>query len=204
MDEPAFAVVGELSVGKNISVHAKGCTEGLAFHALSMVTVRHERPKDLAAIRSVNERAFGRPTEAGLVAALRKRGQITLSLVAVQEGRVVGHILFSPVIIESDNEIYPAVGLGPMAVLPELQRQGIGSALIKTGLKECREAGHERVVVLGHAEYYPRFGFIPARRYGVRCEYDVPDEIFMVLELRKGAFQGKAGTVKYQPEFNEV
>ena len=169
-----------------------------------MVTVRNERPKDLAAIRSVNERAFGQPAEAELVAALRKRGQITLSLVAVQEGRVVGHILFSPVIIESAKGTCPAIGLGPMAVLPELQRQGIGSALIKTGLKECREAGHERVVVLGHAEYYPRFGFIPASQYGVRCEYDVPDEVFMALELRKGAYRGKVGTAKYQPEFNEV
>jgi len=97
-------------------------------------------------------RAFGQPAEAELVGALRERGQITLSLVAVQEGRIVGHILFSPVTIESDNETYPAVGLEPMAVLPELQRQGIGSLLIKAGLEECRQVGHERVVVLGHAE----------------------------------------------------
>ena len=169
-----------------------------------MVTVRHEGPGDLAIIRSVDARAFGQPAEAELVSALRERGQVTLSLVAVQEGRIVGHILFSPVIIESAKGTCPAIGLGPMAVLPELQRQGIGSLLIKAGLEECRQVGHERVVVLGHAEYYPRFGFIPASQHGVRCEYDVPDEIFMVLELRKGAFQGKAGTVKYQPEFNEV
>ena len=169
-----------------------------------MVTVRHEGPGDPASIYSVNVRAFGQPAEAELVSALRERGQITLSLVAVREGRIVGHILFSPVTIESDNEIYPAVGLGPMAVLPELQRQGIGSLLIKAGLEECRQVGHERVVVLGHAEYYPRFGFIPASQYGVQCEYDVPDEVFMALELREEAFQGKAGTAKYQPEFNEV
>ena len=169
-----------------------------------MVTVRHEGPGDRAVIRSVNARALGQPAKAELVSALRERGQITLSLVAVQEGSIVGHILFSPVTIESDNANHPAIGLGPTAVLPELQRQGIGSLLIKAGLEECRKVGHERVVLLGHAEYYPRFGFIPASQYGVRCEYDVPDEVFMALELRKGAYRGKVGTAKYQPEFNEL
>jgi putative acetyltransferase len=167
-----------------------------------MVVIRQEKPEDIAAIRHVNEQAFGRPAEADLVDALRTRGKVTLSLVAVQDDRVVGHILFSPVMIESEGKVFAAVGLAPMAVLPELQRQGIGSLLVKRGLELCREAGHECVVVLGHPEYYPRFGFVPASKYGIKCEYDVPDAVFMAIELREGALQGRAGTAKYQPEFN--
>ena len=127
-----------------------------------------------------------------------------LSLVAVEDGRVVGHILFSPVTIESGERTFSAVGLAPMAVLPELQHRGVGSQLVKAGLDECRKAGCERVVVLGHPEYYPRFGFVPASRYGIGCEYDVPDEVFMALELREGVLLDCHGIAKYQPEFNEV
>ncbi len=123
-----------------------------------------------------------------LFGALRKRGRITLSRVLVHEDSIVGQIVFSPVTIESDNATHPAVGLGPMGVLPELQRQNIGSVLLKTGLAECQQAGHEWVVVLGHAEYYPRFGFVPASRYAVGCEYDVPADVFTALELREGTF----------------
>ncbi len=124
-------------------------------------------------------------------------------LLAVQKDRVVGHILISS-LIESDKGTHSAVGLAPMAVLPALQRQGVGSMLVNSGLEECRQARHERTLVLGYAEDYYRFGFIPASRYGVRCEYAVPDDVFMALELREWTSQGKAGTAKYQPEFNEV
>ena len=165
---------------------------------------RHEGLQDAAAIRTVNMEAFGRPQEADLVDALRSSGKMTLSLVAVAGERVVGHILFSPVTIESEGGVVPAVGLGPMAVLPDLQRHGIGSSLIERGLGACRAAGHERVVVLGHPEYYPRFGFVPASRFGVSSEYDVPDEVFMALELRPGAFEDRAGTARYAPEFGDV
>jgi len=169
-----------------------------------MVIVREERPEDRAAVRRVNEQAFGRAAEADLVDALRAHGKAVFSLVAVEGDQVIGHILFSPATIESDGKIFPALGLAPMAVLPERQKCGIGSLLVKTSLDECRRAGHECVVVLGHPEYYPRFGFAPASQYGIRCEYDVPDEVFMALELREGALQGRAGTAKYQPEFNKV
>jgi putative acetyltransferase len=169
-----------------------------------MVIVREERLEDIVAVRQVNEQAFGRAAEADLVDALRAHGKAVLSLVAVEADRVIGHVLFSPVTIESDEGAFPAVGLAPMAVLPERQRCGIGSLLVKRGLDECRQAGHECVVVLGHPEYYPRFGFAPASRYGIRSEYDVPDEVFMALELREGALRGRAGVAKYQPEFNEV
>jgi len=166
-----------------------------------MAVIRHEKPEDIAAVRHVNEQAFGRPAEANLVDALRSRGQAMLSLVAVEDGRVVGHILFSPVTIESGERTFSAVGLAPMAVLPELQHRGVGSQLVKAGLDECRKAGCERVVVLGHPEYYPRFGFVPASSFGIRCEYDVPDEVFMAFELREGAMLNCAGIAKYQPEF---
>jgi putative acetyltransferase len=143
------------------------------------------------------------------VDALRARGQAMLSLVAVEAPEVVGHILFSPVTIEPVGEPagessagrVTALGLGPMAVLPTRQRQGIGSLLVRTGLEACRAAGHGCVVVLGHPEYYPRFGFAPASRYGVRWEHPAPDEAFMLLELRAGALGGRGGIVRYQPEF---
>ena len=166
--------------------------------------VRQERPQDIAGIRRLNEQAFGQPAEADLVDLLRARGKVILSLVAAQGDLIVGHILFSPVMIESEGNLFAAAGLAPMAVLPELQKQGIGSQLVEHGLEQCRKTGHECVVVLGHAEYYPRFGFVPASRYGLKCEYDVPDEVFMALELRKGALKGREGIARYEPEFKEV
>ena len=169
-----------------------------------MITIRHEKPDDIPHIRHVNEQAFGRPAEANLVEALRVRGKAAVSLVAVQDGQVVGHILFSPVLIGSGENEFSAAGLAPMAVLPEFQRQSIGSLLVRGGLDECRKAGYGCIVVLGHPEYYPRFGFVPASRYGLKCEYRVPDEAFMAIELRVGALQGRYGTVRYQPEFDNV
>ena len=166
--------------------------------------IRPEKPEDIPAIRIVNERAFGGATEADLVDALRRNGKATISLVAEDDGRVVGHILFSPVTIETSDRELVGVGLAPMSVIPERQNQRIGSLLVEEGLRRCREEGHPFVVVLGHPNYYPRFGFVPAGRFGIKSEYDVADEVFMVMELREGALRGCAGMVKYQPEFNEV
>jgi putative acetyltransferase len=126
-----------------------------------------------------------------------------VSLVAKVDDQLVGHILFSLVTVELDTGAYRAAGLAPMAVLPQFQNQGIGSRLVKAGLEECRQAGYEAVVVLGHPGYYPRFGFRPASVYGLTCEYNVLDEVFMALELREGAWRGRSGKVKYQPEFAE-
>ncbi len=169
-----------------------------------LLIIRPETPENKAMIRHVNEEAFGDTGEAGLVEKLRSRQAIILSLVAIDGDRVIGHILFSPVTVESESQSFSAVGLGPMAVLPLHQKKGVGSELVRAGLEECRRLGHEIVVVLGHPDYYPRFGFVPASTYGIRCEYDVPNEVFMVLELREGALSGRSGTVKYQPEFNEL
>ena len=166
--------------------------------------IRPEKPDDIPAIRIVNKRAFGGATEADLVDALRLNGKATISLVAEDDGRVVGHILFSPVTIETSERELVGVGLAPMSVIPERQNQRTGSLLVEEGLRRCREDGHRFVVVLGHPGYYPRFGFVPASRFGIKSEYDVADEVFMVMELREGALSGCAGVVKYQPEFNEV
>jgi putative acetyltransferase len=160
----------------------------------------------VAAIRRVNEQAFGNSdkAEADLVELLREHGKVTLSLVAVSDAQVVGHIIFSPVVIESAGESFAAVGLAPMAVLPDWQNQGVGSLLVKAGLDECRRQGHVAAVVLGHARFYPRFGFAPASRFGIRSEYDVADEVFMAMELQPGALAGRGGLVRYQAEFNDV
>ena len=141
--------------------------------------IRRETPEDIEAIRHVNEEAFGGKEEADIVDALRKRGATILSLVATDKGIVIGHILFSPVAIKSESSSFPAVALAPMSVLPEYQGKGIGSELVRAGLDECRALGHELVVLVGHADYYPRFSFVPARERGIECEFEAPDEAWM-------------------------
>jgi putative acetyltransferase len=168
------------------------------------MTIRPEKSEDIPAIRIVNERAFGGAAEADLVDALRRNGKATISLVAEDDGRVVGHILFSPVTVETGEGELVGVGLAPVAVLPEFQNRGAGSSLIEHGLDRCREAGQPFVVVIGHPHYYPRFGFKPASRFGIKSEYDVADENFMAMELREGALLNQAGMARYQPEFDEV
>jgi putative acetyltransferase len=169
-----------------------------------MVHVRLEEPHDVPAIRRVNEQAFGGPAEADLVDLIRERGKMVRSLVAVSGGEVVGHILFTRVTIEAQGQLRAALGLGPMAVLPSRQGQGVGSLLVRTGLAVCRDAGHRAVVVVGHPEYYPRFGFVRASRHGVAWEHPVPDEAFMLLELYPDALGGLGGIARYQPEFGGV
>ena len=169
-----------------------------------MMTIRSETPEDVDSIRHVNEQAFGQKEEAELVEKLRNRAALTLSLVAVQNNKVVGHIAFSPVVIDSGSSSFEAITLAPMAVLPAYQRQGIGGQLVRAGLEECRNLGHEIVVLVGHPTYYPRFGFVPAKPKGISCEFEAPEEAFMVLELREGALAGRGGVVNFQPEFHEA
>jgi putative acetyltransferase len=173
-----------------------------------MIIIRKEKLEDIEAIRVVVERAFGGTDEVILVDRLREAGKATISLVATENEQVIGHILFSLVTLESDKDDtidtpVAAIGLAPLAVLPELQNRSIGSLLTQAGLDECRKAGYECAVVLGHPHYYPRFGFVPSVRYHIKSEFDVSDETFMVLELKEGALQNRAGIIKYQPEFNE-
>lgn len=168
------------------------------------MVIRQERPEDIPLIWRVNAAAFGRAAEAELVDALREQGAALISLVAEEAGEIVGHILFSPVSIEADEGTQTAVALGPMGVLPAYQGRGIGSRLVTAGLEACRSAGHGVVIVLGHPGFYPRFGFVPAVRHGIRWERDVPDEVFMVAELLPGALEGVGGVVHYRPEFDKV
>jgi putative acetyltransferase len=164
--------------------------------------IRTEKPEDLEAVRNVNIAAFGRENEANLVDRLRGTGS-TFSFVAVQSDRIVGHIFFSLVTVEGKcSKNLSILGLAPVAVLPNYQRQGIGTRTIREGLKECGRSGVQAVFVLGHPAFYSRFGFIPASTKSLGCEYDVPDEAFMVLELESGALQDCSGTVKYRSEFS--
>ncbi len=165
--------------------------------------VRAEKPEDIDAVRQVNVAAFGRENEADLVDQLRGVAS-TFSFVAVESEQIVGHIFFSPVEVEGESaDDLLILGLAPVAVLPDCQRQGIGSLLIQYSLEECARLGFQAVVVLGYPEYYPRFGFTPAKKKGLKCEYTVSDEAFMVLELESRALKGCVGTVKYRSEFNE-
>jgi len=169
-----------------------------------MILIRPEQPEDIAAIHQINEQAFDSPAEANLVDALRRNGNAVLSLVAEENGRVIGYILFSPAVIDARAMQLHGVGLAPLAVSPERQNEGIGSLLVERGLKLCREAGHPFVIVLGHPQYYPRFGFVPASRFNIKSEFDVRDEVFMAMELQEGSLVGFAGVAIYQPAFNQV
>ena len=163
--------------------------------------IRAEKESDRDAVYAVNVSAFETPSEANLVDALREQAQPVVSLVAEDNGQVAGHIMFSPVSLSG----YPnlkMMGLAPMAVVPEHQRKGIGSALVRAGLEQCRQLGFTAVFVLGHPEYYPRFGFSPSYRFGIDSEYEVPAEVFMALELQPEALSGKTGTVKYHAAFS--
>lgn len=168
-----------------------------------MITIRHEQIGDAEQIRLVNTGAFGQTAEADIVDALRKTCPAGKSFVAEVEGKIVGHILFTPVVIESNAKEIWGMGLAPLSVLPEFQRQGIGSLLIQAGLDEMRKTQQPFVIVLGHPEYYPRFGFKRASDYGIASQYDnVPDEAFMILILDEGALKGVSGIGRYRAEFD--
>ena len=162
--------------------------------------IRPERPADRPdAVYRVNEAAFGQPDEAGLVDRLRERSPGYLGLAAEVGGAVVGPILFTPVTLDTGTA--DVRGLAPMAALPERQRSGVGSALVRAGLAACAADGAEAVVVLGHPACYPRFGFRPASAFGLTCAYDVPDEAFMALELVERSLSDANGVARYPPAF---
>src|SRR5262245_33560783 len=152
------------------------------------VSIREENERDREAIRRVNQLAFAQEEEARLVDALRAGGFSRLSLVAEKDGQVVGHILFSDLPIVAAAGTIPALALAPMAVLPEYQRQGIGSALVRQGLEVCRQRGHRVVIVVGHPHFYPRFGFSAARAAALESPFS--GEAFMALELQERALAG--------------
>jgi putative acetyltransferase len=163
--------------------------------------IRLETVEDIPGIRNVIRAAFGRSGESDLVEGLRRSGALIVSAVALSDGRVVGHVAFSGVTVGRSGR---AVGLAPVAVTPNCQGNGVGSALIRWGLEECGRLGHKVVIVLGDPGYYGRFGFATASRFGIECPFSVPAEEFMVLELSVGAASGICGMVRYAPEFELV
>jgi putative acetyltransferase len=168
------------------------------------VAVRPEQPADHAAIAQVNRLAFERDSEAELVARIRAGDSFdpALSLVALQRDEVVGHILFSPIHIETSTGDVAALALAPMAVRPRVQRRGIGSRLVRAGLDAAHRSGHKAVIVVGHPNYYPRFGFIPASRFGLSAPFPAPDEAFLALELEPGGLTTAGGVVRYPSAFD--
>jgi putative acetyltransferase len=168
-----------------------------------MIIVRPEEPSDINQVHAINLSAFEGGPEAGLVDALRSNCADFLSLVADDEGRVVGHILFTPVVVEGSAGKVTGMGLAPMAVLPGRQRNGIGSELVRSGLELLREDGCPFVIVLGHPDYYPRFGFDRASRHGLRSQWDgVPDDAFMVMLFDPDILPDGGGIARYRDEFD--
>jgi putative acetyltransferase len=165
-----------------------------------VIEIRDEQPGDVAAVREVNRRAFDQDDEGRIVDALRDNGGALLSLVAVADGTVVGHIMFSPVTVGA----MIGVALGPMAVIPGFQRQGIGSRLVEEGLQRLRTSACPFVVVIGHPQFYPRFGFQPAERYRVTSEWNVPADALMIAVLNPEVRSSMSGVARYRPEFTAV
>ena len=161
--------------------------------------VRPERSEDFLAIRAVHEAAFGRPDEGKLIDALRAEGHARVSLVADEEGQVVGHILFSDLGIAGPRSTVAGLALAPLAVIPPRQRRAIGSALVREGLRRAVDQGHRIVLVVGHPTYYPRFGFSAQLAKVLTSPY--AGDSFMALELVPGALQGVSGEVQYPEPF---
>jgi predicted N-acetyltransferase YhbS len=170
------------------------------------IQIRPENKSDYNIISMVNDIAFGQEAEGILVEKLRKNKKFSkeLSLVACMGNEIIGHILFFPVEIKSDNSTFESLALAPMSVLPELQGLGIGSQLIENGLAKAKKMGHKSVIVLGHADFYPKFGFTPASKFKISCPFEVSDEVFMALELEKDSLASVSGCVEYPKEFNDL
>jgi putative acetyltransferase len=165
--------------------------------------IRLEQEKDRDAVHAVNTAAFGGSAEADLVDTLRDLTLPVISIVAEDEGDVVGHIMFVPVSL-SGHPGLEVMGLAPMAVAPEQQRKGVGVELVNAGLLACKQLEFVAAVVLGHPEYYPRFGVSPASRFGIDCEIDAPEGAFMAVELQENALHEKSGTIRYHAAFHNM
>lgn len=170
------------------------------------IQIRPEHKNDISSISMINDMAFGQEAEGNLIVKLRKNKNFIkdLSLVACMGNEIIGHILFSKIIIKNDTEEFESLALAPMAVIPEFQGLGIGSQLIKKGLEKAIKLGYESVIVLGHENYYPRFDFTPASQFKISCPFEVPDANFMAIELKKGNLDSVSGCVVYPKEFNDL
>ena len=162
--------------------------------------IRPEKSEEFIEISKLNDVAFGGTDEGKIILGLRQSAKPIISLVAEDNSKIIGHIIFSPVILIT-NPVLPIMGLGPMAVIPEYQRIGVGTKLVNVGLKMCAELNIKAVVVLGHPDYYPRFGFSPSIQFGITSEYDVPKDVFMIKELQDDILLGEKGIIKYHSTF---
>lgn len=174
------------------------------------IVVRKETEKDYSICELVTDKAFEKEEhsdhrEQYLVAKLRKSEEFIpeLSLVAEIEGKIVGHIMFTKLYIKSDERTEISLALAPVSVLPEYQNKGVGTKLVTEGLEKAKLLGYKSAIVLGHMNFYPRFGFKPASIWGVKAPFDVADDYFMALELESGGLNGANGTVIYAKEFFE-
>lgn len=165
--------------------------------------IRLEKKDDIPAIHKLHSETFPTIAEADLVDRLREVAHPYLSLVAENGGEVIGHLFFSPVKLNELPQL-KIMGLAPLAVQDQFQGNGIGSALVEAGLELCTAQKYDAVVVLGHASYYPRFGFKPAWEFGFHCKYPVPKEVFMARELVMGSLEGASGIANYHPAFDQT
>lgn len=171
-----------------------------------MITLRKETKTDYPGIRRINDIAFGRKAESRLIDLLRKKDEFVadLSIVAEQNEQLIGHILFTPIKIESGSESYQTLCLAPMSVLPEFQQKSIGKLLVIQGLQVAKDLGYNSVVVLGHPSFYPKFGFEPASKWGIKSPFPAPDEAFMAIELFRDCLKKVNGKVVFPPEFDDL
>jgi putative acetyltransferase len=167
--------------------------------------IRQENPQDFKAVYSINRLAFEQEGENQLIEKIREGDTFIpeLSLVAEQDGKIIGHILFSKIKIIGE-QTYPSLVLAPMSVHPDFQNKGIGSELVTIGLQIAKNLQFEHIIVLGHKDYYPKFGFQKASTWNIRCSFEVPDDHFMAIELVDGSLKNKSVLVEYPPVFYEV
>ena len=167
-----------------------------------MLNIRPEIAADLEGIHRVETLAFERAEEALLVDRLRAEGAFVLSLVAEVDGEMIGHLLFTDLVVKGDDGDFRGIGLGPVAIVPAFQNKGYGSQLIEAGLAQCRQQGHPFCIVLGHANYYPRFGFKPASTYQIASNFgSLPDDVFMAMPLQDAGLDGVSGIAHYHQAF---
>lgn len=172
-----------------------------------MITIRPEKSEDFNTIYKINKKAFNGEVEARLIDKIRQSDNFVpeLSLVALKDDKIVGHILFSRVKIKIKGAEKLILALAPIAVLPELQKKGIGSLLVKKGLQTCKGFDYDIIVVIGHPEFFPRFGFTPARKRGLEVSFgvEIPSEAFMVCELKKDALKDIRGIIEFPSYFED-
>jgi len=172
------------------------------------IIYRQETQNDFSEVFELNNKAFGQDNEAKLVNALRKNLNVfipELPIVATEKNKIIGHILLTKITIKDNNgNLNESLGLAPMAVLPEFQKNGIGGQLIKYALDTAKKLGYQSVIVLGHEHYYPKFGFEPAEKWNIKAPFDVPSNVFMAIELVKDGLKNISGTVIYPKEFESV